>query len=488
MFGQINEIKDLALKYSKPQLGRMAQLGMIEPQKAMMAGMMRDRIAKEDAKPPTATVAQDILGLQPPQQQQPQQMGMPQMAQAQPQPQAQPQMGMPQSAQPPMGPEQMAATGGLTSIPIPEQSYAGGGIVAFDEGGEVPRFRTGGGMPMMPNTDFSGLQEYTAAPVGPDYISNALTERKGIYEQEGVINPYEDLIKQNASKREELGTRKEQAKGEFLMNLGVGLMGATRGQEMAALGKGAMKGMADFKDSMKDLRQSEERLDDRMGAYKLADYQAKKLGTDAAIDKRDNALKDLLAAKNKNVETRNAATIEGKKLEMQGFNAQMGYKGTTDAARIHNANMPELYKLANSPEMIKAMPDSTFAQRLEAAGKYAHPKDSYNALTSRFNLVNKSIMDANSLLRQQYNAPDTTEAERKNILARMQQNVIDVKKEQNWTTADDERLRHEQNQLGGTTQPQQGGMTQQDRANALAFIQANPNDPRTPAIKAALGM
>jgi len=92
MFGQINEIKDLALKYSKPQLGRMAQLGMIEPQKAMMAGMMRDRIAKEDAKPPTSTVAQDVLGLQPPQQQQPQpqQMGMPQ---GQPQGMPQQQMG-----------------------------------------------------------------------------------------------------------------------------------------------------------------------------------------------------------------------------------------------------------------------------------------------------------------------------------------------------------------------------------------------------------
>ena len=134
MFKEIDVIKDLALKYSKPQLGRMAQLGMIEPQKAMMAGMMRDRIAKEDAKPPTATVAQDVLGLQPPQQQpQPQQMGMPQMAQAQGQPQEapQPQMGMPQSEQPPMGPTQMAATGGLTSISIESQDYAGGGIVAF---------------------------------------------------------------------------------------------------------------------------------------------------------------------------------------------------------------------------------------------------------------------------------------------------------------------------------------------------------------------
>jgi hypothetical protein len=144
MFKEIDVIKDLALKYSKPQLGRMAQLGMIEPQKAMMAGMMRDRIAKEDSKPPTSTVAQDVLGLQPPQQQQaqPQQMGMPQTAQAQPQQAPQPQMGMPpQPEQPPLDATQMAATGGLTSLPIPEQDYAGGGIVAFDEGGEVPRYQ-----------------------------------------------------------------------------------------------------------------------------------------------------------------------------------------------------------------------------------------------------------------------------------------------------------------------------------------------------------
>jgi hypothetical protein len=453
MFKEIDVIKDLALKYSKPQLGRMAQLGMIEPQKAMMAGMMRDRIAKEDAKPPTSTVAQDVLGLQPPQQQpQPQQMGMPQMAQAQPQQAPQPQMGMPpQPEQPPMDATQMAATGGLTSLPVPEQDYAGGGIVAFDDGGEVSGYARGG-IPQMPNMNFN-LEQYTAAPVGPDYISNALAERKGIYEQEGVINPYESLMKKSEDKREEIGTRKEQAKGEFLMNLGVGLMGAKRGQEMAALGAGAMKGMSDYKDAMKDVRMSEEKLEDRIGAYKLADYQAKKTGTDAAIDKRDAARKDLLAAQNKNVETKNAAAIEGKKLEMQGYNTAMGYKGTVDAASIRNAAMPDLYKMANSPDMLKSMPNSTFAQRLEAVGKFAHPKDSYNALTSRFNLLNKTIAETNYPLNIAYNSAKT-DGERKDILAKMEANAIRIREEQKWTPADNSRLQHEQAQLGGTTQTQ----------------------------------
>ena len=132
MIPGIQEIKSLAIKYSKKQLANMAQMRLIDPQKAVLAGMMRDRIAKEDMQPPSTTVAQDVLGMGP--QAQPQ-MGMqPQMAQGQPQPQMPPpQMGAPMG-QPPV----MAASGGLTNLPVNVQDYAGGGIVAFDDGGKVP--------------------------------------------------------------------------------------------------------------------------------------------------------------------------------------------------------------------------------------------------------------------------------------------------------------------------------------------------------------
>ena len=113
---QLSEIKNLAFKHSKQELGRMVQMGMIDPQKAMLAGMMRDRISKEDTKPPITTVAEDILA---------------------PQPEMPPQMGMPAEA-PPAAPEQMMATGGLSSIPVHNiGNFAGGGIIAFDDGGEV---------------------------------------------------------------------------------------------------------------------------------------------------------------------------------------------------------------------------------------------------------------------------------------------------------------------------------------------------------------
>jgi len=59
---RIDEIRELATKYSKKDLARMVQMGMLEPQKAVMAGMMIDRIAKSAVEPPTTTVAEDVLG------------------------------------------------------------------------------------------------------------------------------------------------------------------------------------------------------------------------------------------------------------------------------------------------------------------------------------------------------------------------------------------------------------------------------------------
>ena len=90
MLREIQEIQGLATKHSKSELGRMVQMGLLDPQKAMMAGMMIARIQQQNMQPPQTTVAQDVLGM-PPVANQPPQMQAPQ-GQAQPQ--------MPQQAQP----------------------------------------------------------------------------------------------------------------------------------------------------------------------------------------------------------------------------------------------------------------------------------------------------------------------------------------------------------------------------------------------------
>lgn len=118
----IHEIQTLATKYSKTQLQKMAQMGLIDTTKAVMAGMMIDRISKQNMAPPATTVAEDALT--PPQ-------APPQAA-----PQGPPQMG-PGGAPP----ERSAGIAALQSN-IPEM--AGGGIVAFADGGDMPSYKEDG--------------------------------------------------------------------------------------------------------------------------------------------------------------------------------------------------------------------------------------------------------------------------------------------------------------------------------------------------------
>lgn len=119
---RIDEIRELATKYSKPELARMVQMGVIDPQRALMAGMMIDRIAKSAIEPPQSTVAQDVLQQQPT------------AAQGQ----------IPEGI---MGaPSAPAPSEGVAALPSGMANMAGGGIVAFAEGGDtdVPGYKDQG--------------------------------------------------------------------------------------------------------------------------------------------------------------------------------------------------------------------------------------------------------------------------------------------------------------------------------------------------------
>lgn len=109
---RIDEIRELATKYSKGDLARMVKMGLIDPQRALMAGMMIDRIAKSAMAPPQTTVAEDVLAA-------------PTTAQGQI---PQGVMGAPGAPEP---------SPGVAGLPTGLQNMAGGGIVAFADGGEA---------------------------------------------------------------------------------------------------------------------------------------------------------------------------------------------------------------------------------------------------------------------------------------------------------------------------------------------------------------
>jgi len=124
---------------NKKAIANAARMGLVDPAVALMAGMFIDRMrnaATEEQKADT-TVAQDVLGLPTQPQAKPQQLGI-----AAPQPQPQPQMaqGLP-AAQ--MAAAKPQAPTGVESLPagdVGNYSMAGGGIVAFGDGGDVPGY------------------------------------------------------------------------------------------------------------------------------------------------------------------------------------------------------------------------------------------------------------------------------------------------------------------------------------------------------------
>jgi hypothetical protein len=108
---ELQSPKDIAMEYggNKQKIAQAAQMGLVDPTAAVLAGMFIDkmRTAQQDEMAPQTTVAQEVMA--------------PPMA---------PQMG-----------GQMPAEAGVAALPVPDEmvpdEFAGGGIIAFDNGGGV---------------------------------------------------------------------------------------------------------------------------------------------------------------------------------------------------------------------------------------------------------------------------------------------------------------------------------------------------------------
>jgi len=140
--------EDIAKEYAgnKQKIAQAAQMGIVDPTAAVLAGMFIDRMRSaqvmEAAQQPT--VAQQVLGgggvPQPPGNASP-------MAPATLSPPSPPMMGAPMGAPPapPMETPMGMADGGLASLPVPDMmfdepdngGYSGGGLVAFADGGDI---------------------------------------------------------------------------------------------------------------------------------------------------------------------------------------------------------------------------------------------------------------------------------------------------------------------------------------------------------------
>lgn len=332
---RIDEVRELATKYSKPDLQRMVQMGLVEPQKAVMAGMMIDRIAKSVMQPPQTTVAQDVLGM------------APTAAQGQIPQQMPPQM--PQGQMPP----QMAADGGImgalpysdgvAALPTNLPEYAGGGIIAFADGGSPEDYvrasrQADAALATMPSE--AGLtlpggfkfREYNMPSP-----TNIKAEMAGIREAEreaGVdTDMYKRMREEEAGRRDELKGRREEAKGEALLMAGLGLMGARRGQEFETLANVGRQAVQQYGGALKEIRENERDIKKTERELLMAEDRAKRDMSGKALGRVQAKQDKLDELQNKQTDQYNKAAEKASDLFVTQYGIDENAKKALEVAK-----------------------------------------------------------------------------------------------------------------------------------------------------------
>jgi len=324
MFNEINVIRELATKYSKPQLANLAQTGQIEPQKAVLAGLMIDRIAKSAMAPPQTTVAQDVLGSQ-------QQMPLGQMPPGQ-----MPQEQMPQQMAP-EEPTQMAASGGVmgmlpysdgvASLPTNLPDYAEGGIIAFADRGAVK--------------DPYQIEKANFRELDMPVDRTAQTEiaRRDEMQKAFGFNPGEFFSQRAAeakAEREKLKTREEESTSKaltkgFLRAAAGKARGNTLSAFLANAAEGAIGGLEAYEGMQKDIREQERLLREIDRKDAEAKFLHQRGDVDAAAKRMDEGEKLKMEVKAKNAEIFN----KGEEARSKGVTEarKTGYEQTEQTRR-----------------------------------------------------------------------------------------------------------------------------------------------------------
>jgi hypothetical protein len=211
---------------NKQRIAQAMQMGLLDPTAGTLAGMFIDRMrgAAQQEGAPQQTVAQQVFA--PPQMTSPP-MGQPQMQM--PQGLGQPQIPMPQET-PPMG----MAGGGLTALPLPESmfdepaDYAGGGIVAFAQGGEAEEDELGG-FYKDPVREREKLRQLYQPK------TEARDRARGLFE--GMLDPEQQKKRLSEDKwmaLGQIGAKMAQTPGSLFQALGAGIEAALPGIQEAS--------------------------------------------------------------------------------------------------------------------------------------------------------------------------------------------------------------------------------------------------------------
>ena len=408
MVRQVSQNPDLAPKY-------MVTL----PEIYALQNALKNISTKQQAQPQTTTVYDDLKNAaiqlatagqigqmpQPPQ-------GLAQIAQ-QPMPQPMPQ-------------EQSVEDSGIAQLPVDNfqpENFAGGGIVAFADGGATteevnrmlnadrynqfqPRYGDAGLSAVAPNAAASNrltsmglanrlLEEQNQALRDfkvPTLEEQVATERRA-REAAGIKGLLgERYVEELQAKQGRMEEDKSDAARMALAKFGFGWAerASKPGASIAPLGAAAgaaTEGLSDYMSSIKELKKIEaERAKEIASIENLR--RAEDLGVvkdaSATIAKKEAHLEKLterkLSTQAKIVDVLSSKESTAAQLEARREEAREGRETQLKIAEIQANRMPDLMRVADSQSLKDAMPDKTFLQRLEAASQAMHPKDIQNAV------------------------------------------------------------------------------------------------------------
>jgi hypothetical protein len=234
------------------------------------------------------------------------------------------------------------AQGGIDEIPV-EMEMAGGGIVAFEDGGQVQRFQNQGLVGNMTEEELQAQDLGIAPPMPPEQPivqaappqqmfapldpNEILTQTEALYgglygkgsgaaapgDKLSYVSKAEEFFKQAgvdlnlaakqaadiAAEKEALGKDREEAKKMRIIEAGFAILGGTSPNAFENIGKGATQALKGYTSDIKDLQKTERELGDATRKMMQAQNQIRMGVATAAGEDYQKAVERYNAAKEK---------------------------------------------------------------------------------------------------------------------------------------------------------------------------------------------
>jgi len=247
----------------------------------------------------------------------------------------------------------MAADSGIANLPVPPPSFAGGGIVAFADGGAADLSLNPNDLTVLNKPAYDYKYDYEDYYLNPNAalieipkpitIDERIKQQREAYTSAGVDPDfYKKQADQLMAEREALKADKSEAANMALVKAGLGIMGGTSQFALENIGKGAMPAIESYGADIKDIKAQERLM--KQAEMKLAEAeQAMARGdVNAAMKAMEDREDKILDIKSKNAELETSILIANAKAraEKAGKSAEMVDKAVDNA----KGQMESFYK------------------------------------------------------------------------------------------------------------------------------------------------